>query len=1366
MPSGSVSFGVTAPGAEDDRRRPVASLRLVLTSAIAVFSLLVAGGAPAQSNGAFASGQLAIQGTRLSIAAGDESQVLDVAESARVRTCFAGVCGSMAPGDPRVNGLLVKAELSGPELQAPATYTATPGGAFLLPGVQTEGTYLLSNIRLVREAVPAGATEEVLGQSTPAVVTLEVRRILATTAKVRQLTLAELQARGIQITQQNYDAYSRISSETTGSGGRRRLYDERGRLVYTTDGHEGYWRGLYDDFGGLTEERIATGAVTRRCFNAEGRPTREEVRQADGKALSDVSREYTSFGAVSTLVERLSSGSPTLEQRVTRMSYDRSGRLLTVKTGDGDTLVRDETTLAYDSANRTVRRTDAAGNKVDTVFEPASRLFPSSVRLTEFGRSPYSTDFLLTDAAGNVLFQRGSDGSTVLRAYDEAGRVTCEVSGANPPATYSWDGAGRLLASTLPAGGQTTYRYDLDGRVTSETVTSSAGSWITSHGYDVAHSGRLTGVTFPDGTAEAYTQFDPDDVPRQWTNRHGQVVSSVVDTANRLRGLTPSGGPANLATYSLSWDYDDLSRLTRAEKTGVPASAVVNSYDLGGRPETTTLGIGASFTRDHDVWDQPFRSAITSELSGDAAAGLPVLRRDHDALSRATRSSLDQDGGPDGSGIPGARLTWSGTSNLELIATLGPRSFQQTRSYDSPGRASSFGFVGSRAWGDVGVAYRPEDSYKTGRIAPSAGLFSGQGWTFTPDTRLRLTSAECSRETFRLSYGAGDELLGHTRDKQSLLASFSPGPGGRLLSRNGDAFVYNASGDRTEDERFVYGWSWRGELVSLEVKGSWPADGPGEEPRVSPWAGHKLYFDYDALGRLTARTHLGVLPSPAAPDTSRPFISRREVLWDGGTLLAEVEKDAQGAIRWRKTLVPGATGLDDAVQMRVEDYGAGNTPARRLYSFVRDEQGTVLGLVDEQAPDPARGPPLPARYLYTPLGEAHAETGPELLRARFDATRTSLNGTSQNPPRPDETVGGAVLFDVSLTLDPETLGQGVPIETWSPADNAWQRVPAGTFLLALDQDRPTSISVLPLDGWPKETRFRIRLTSDLLDDLERPFRAPDGGASFDVVLEIPADGRTHPVYDRTIPTTYDTARAASDTVGGRVPGGMNLLHAGAWTDPVSGLQYLRARWYDPRTGNWLSEDPMGDVDSPNRYAYVGWRPNEATDPTGEIAIVDNAIGGVASVAIGFGLSCVLNDCNYSWADAGVDFGLGFATSGLSNLGKLRHLGKVGRWAMRTGAEAGLDIGSEVVRRELKGEDYTFGDLAVGAGINAVIGEGGAYAARHWRGAFRQVSSLRVGFRSVAASLPLGPFQSVRLYRQLDLRNVDPRYIADPRLAGC
>jgi|CXWL01.1.fsa_nt_gi RHS repeat-associated protein len=63
----------------------------------------------------------------------------------------------------------------------------------------------------------------------------------------------------------------------------------------------------------------------------------------------------------------------------------------------------------------------------------------------------------------------------------------------------------------------------------------------------------------------------------------------------------------------------------------------------------------------------------------------------------------------------------------------------------------------------------------------------------------------------------------------------------------------------------------------------------------------------------------------------------------------------------------------------------------------------------------------------------------------------------------------------------------------------------------------------------------------------------------------------------------------------------DLFH-GAWTDPVTGIAYHRARWYDARTASWLSEDPAGTVDSSNLYAFVGWGPQGATDPLGLAAV--------------------------------------------------------------------------------------------------------------------------------------------------------------------
>ena len=155
-------------------------------------------------------------------------------------------------------------------------------------------------------------------------------------------------------------------------------------------------------------------------------------------------------------------------------------------------------------------------------------------------------------------------------------------------------------------------------------------------------------------------------------------------------------------------------------------------------------------------------------------------------------------------------------------------------------------------------------------------------------------------------------------------------------------------------------------------------------PEVTPWAGHQVRYDYDAAGRLTQRWHYGRLPDGETDDAQRPFIEKRTFVWEGQALAAEAAwgNPQETIFRWRKTYVPGPSGLDDAVQVVVEDGVAGTV---RTYTLLRDEMGTVVGVVaEDEGSDPAR-PPVPVRYRYTPYGEAHAESGPELLRARFDA---------------------------------------------------------------------------------------------------------------------------------------------------------------------------------------------------------------------------------------------------------------------------------------------------------------------------------------------------------------------------------------------
>ena len=59
----------------------------------------------------------------------------------------------------------------------------------------------------------------------------------------------------------------------------------------------------------------------------------------------------------------------------------------------------------------------------------------------------------------------------------------------------------------------------------------------------------------------------------------------------------------------------------------------------------------------------------------------------------------------------------------------------------------------------------------------------------------------------------------------------------------------------------------------------------------------------------------------------------------------------------------------------------------------------------------------------------------------------------------------------------------------------------------------------------------------------------------------------------------------------------DLLYAGQYNDPQSGLVYLRARWYDPTTGQFLSVDP-DLAQTGATYNYAGDDPTTDTDPTG------------------------------------------------------------------------------------------------------------------------------------------------------------------------
>lgn len=82
-------------------------------------------------------------------------------------------------------------------------------------------------------------------------------------------------------------------------------------------------------------------------------------------------------------------------------------------------------------------------------------------------------------------------------------------------------------------------------------------------------------------------------------------------------------------------------------------------------------------------------------------------------------------------------------------------------------------------------------------------------------------------------------------------------------------------------------------------------------------------------------------------------------------------------------------------------------------------------------------------------------------------------------------------------------------------------------------------------------------------------------------------------------TTSSDYRSFGQAIGGVTE---KPAYTGHFDDGDTGLLYMKARFYDPDVGRFLSRDPAvvaaGDIDSVNRFAYVGNNPWSRTDPTG------------------------------------------------------------------------------------------------------------------------------------------------------------------------
>lgn len=193
-------------------------------------------------------------------------------------------------------------------------------------------------------------------------------------------------------------------------------------------------------------------------------------------------------------------------------------------------------------------------------------------------------------------------------------------------------------------------------------------------------------------------------------------------------------------------------------------------------------------------------------------------------------------------------------------------------------------------------------------------------------------------------------------------------------------------------------------------------------------------------------------------------------------------------------------------------------------------------------------------------------------------------------------------------------------------------------------------------------------------------------------------------------TTTDVAKYRYDAYGNLVYNEKDADHsvtpfayAGEYQDSDTGLYNLRARWYEPETGTFLSKDPANALTG-EAYSYASGNPLYYTDPLGLFSwndaaqfgygALDSVTMGISTMAINAVKPGLINECNpaFFWGGVTADVaafavpGYGIAKAGVKVVTRLAKA------TIREAKPIAISIGKDIIKRAKAATDNELGEI--------------------------------------------------------------------------
>ncbi len=870
--------------------------------------------------------------------------------------------------------------------------------------------------------------------------------------------------------------------------------------------------------------------------------------------------------------------------RQTGFSYDARGNVLSTADADGNTVAQ----YAYDTSGR-MAQVNVAGGQTNFTYDSFGR----ATRLVTTGGQDQT---FARDANGNVLSQTTSllvGGVTVTRTT-----------------SFTYDAEGKVLTLTNPLGGLTVFTYDANGQKSSEKDPLNR---TTSFQYD--KRGNLTKITYPDGFFEAFG-YDLRDRKTASTDRAGRTTFYDYNEFGNVTRVQYPGGAEMLNSY------DAAGRLV--SQTDPRSNVATFTYDAAGRLITATDPLGNAMTRAYDSNGRLVALADalgnTTAFTNDAASFLVSRPKATTFPGGATALQTFGANGRIASRTnelgQTTQFTYDAAGNLATVTN--PLGGVTGYSYDPLGRltgqldalsrATDFEYdeLGRRTKKTLPLGQSESYAYDAAGNMVSRTGFNGVNLTYTYDLMDRVTEAKQGAislaaytytpagqiATATDSAGAVTQYTYDARDRLTRVTN----PGGSKVD-----YTYDANGNRTSVKLTVG-------LIPLTRTTTYAYDAANRLTSVTdPDAGNTAYT-YDAAGRLTKTVYPNTLEDRRAYDSRDRLTRVQHTAAGGAPVLAQFDYVYNAASRrTQMTEAPAGRVVDytyDALgRLLTETETIGVNVNTHVYTYdavgnrvTRDRNGVVTS------------------YTY--------DANDRLLTAGAETFGFNAKGqlTSRTP-------GGS---PASFTYEYDALGRMVKHVAPDASETGYAYDAAGDLVSRTAGGSSESYLNDPR-GTDGLSHILAALDSSGAISSEYTYgasllRQRSGGT--DSYYHADALGSVRALSDSAgTPTdtyAYDAYGNSTSGTGATVnPYGF----AGERSDAASGLTFLRARWYQPPTGRFISTDPFeglpGDPRTLHRYMYAADDPVNMADPTGEMfslgsVSISLSISGILSaLSIGF-----------------------------------------------------------------------------------------------------------------------------------------------------